>query len=164
MSVLIWRFSAFDSLFFRESRPFDTIGGSELSSIFPPSPATIAGAIRSAVGDYQPGGVVWANYPKAYPDLQQKMGDSESLGQMSIKGIFLSRQNPVTGEWERLYPVPADLVASKSKAEKGVAIKNIKPLDGYWLTQTDLAKVLSGKEPDIKDLIPSSALYSLESR
>jgi CRISPR-associated protein Cmr3 len=194
MSRLTWRFTAFDSLFFRESRPFDTIGGSELSSIFPPSPATIAGAIRSAIGDVQPGGVVWANYPGAYPALQQQIGDSESLGKMAIKGIYLSRQNKDTGAWERLYPIPADLVASKTKAEisqrhflqvgkavhcdlgeavcmavapkddKGVTIKGIKPLDGYWLTQTGLSLALKGEKPALADLIPASQLFSREPR
>lgn len=110
MSRLTWRFTAFDSWFFRESRPFDVIGGSELSSVFPPSPATMAGAVRSAIGDYL--GVEWRNYPDNYPELQDRIGDSKSLGQMAIKGIFLSRKNPDSDHWERLYPVPAHLVAT----------------------------------------------------
>lgn len=113
MSKLTWRFTAFDSWFFRESRPFDVIGGSELSSVFPPSPATMAGAIRSAIGDKQ--NIVWSNYlhDEKYAELRSRIGDNESLGQMAIKGIFLSRKIPDTNDdWERLYPVPAHLVAS----------------------------------------------------
>ncbi|MCX7096282.1 MAG: type III-B CRISPR module-associated protein Cmr3 [Methylococcales bacterium] len=189
MSRLTWRFTAFDSLFFRESRPFDTIGGSELSSVFPPSPVTMAGAIRSVIGDSQKDGVIWSNYPKNYPELQTQIGDSDSLGNMRLKGVFLSRKNPKTHDWERLYPVPAHLVAIKEKAEikdlhflqvgkpvqcdlgVGVClavapkdIKGIKPLDGYWLTLAGLSQVLNGQLPDTSELIASSELFKHEAR
>ena len=189
MSLLTWRFTAFDSWFFRESRPFDSIGSSELSSVFPPSPATMAGAIRSAIGEHLD--IDWQKYHQqgGCPELKAQIGDGDSLGTMRLKGVFLSRKKPKTDYWERLYPVPAHLVATlmvikekvkiknlyflqvgkpvhcdlgeqvclavAPKDEKGIAIKDIKPLDGYWLTQVGLSKVLNGQLPDIeKELIP----------
>ena len=47
-----WRFAAFDSWFFRESRPFDSIGGAQLASHFPPPSRTLAGAVRTSIGDF----------------------------------------------------------------------------------------------------------------
>ena len=51
MNTKTLRFIAIDTLFFRESRPFETFGGIELASLFPPPPRTVAGAIRSAIGE-----------------------------------------------------------------------------------------------------------------
>ncbi|QLQ32192.1 MAG: hypothetical protein HZT40_12035 [Candidatus Thiothrix singaporensis] len=48
-----WRFKALDTWFFRESRPMESIGGSELLSAFPPSPRTLSGAVRSVVGEHK---------------------------------------------------------------------------------------------------------------
>lgn len=175
-----WRFSALDSLFFRESRPFDSIGGSELSTVFPPSPVTLAGAIRSAIGEHQ--GVDWSNY--ATSELAQQLGSSESLGAMRIKGVFLNRQIS-ENHWEKMYPVPAHLVSIKeenniknlhflqvgkpTRCDLGnvcLAVapeKGIKSLDGYWLTQTGLTQVLNGQLPNIeKELIASSKLFNHE--
>ena len=61
------RLTAFDTLFFRESRPFDAIGGSELASVFPPPPRTVLGAVRSAIGDAL--GADW----KQFHDLMRPM-------------------------------------------------------------------------------------------
>ncbi|MEN9847352.1 MAG: hypothetical protein RL368_92, partial [Pseudomonadota bacterium] len=36
MTIQEWQFSAFDTWFFRESRPFDSVGGNDLSGVFPP--------------------------------------------------------------------------------------------------------------------------------
>lgn len=193
MSMLTWRFTALDSWFFKESRPFDTIGGSELNSVFPPSPATMAGAIRSAIGNHH--NIDWKNYPQEYTKLHKQIGDSESLGKMSIKGIFLSKKNTGNNTWERLYPVPAHLVATHEQAKlkelhflqvgkpvhcdlgKRVclavsATRGIKALEDYWLTQSGLAKVLGGKTDlavkkdkiEQYDLIHSAKLFTNEPR
>jgi len=184
MNRLTWRFTALDSWFFKESRPFDSIGGSELNSVFPPSPATMAGAIRSVIGNHQ--NIDWKSYPQHYPELQKQIGDSDSLGAMRLKGTFLSRK--ISGQdWERLYPVPAHLVAAMEKAEikelhflqvgnpvhcdlgeqvcLAVApVKGIKTLEDYWLTQAGLNKVLTGQLPDKTELIKSDDLFHSEAR
>ena len=181
-----WRFSALDSLFFREARPFDSIGGSELSTVFPPSPVTVAGAIRSAIGNHQ--NINWANY--AGSELEKQLGGSDSLGSMRIKGVFLSRNLDLSGfknpkglnandKWQRLYPVPAHLVATQEKGklkqlhflqvgkpvhcDLGKAVQlavsseqGIKPLENYWLTQAGFEKVLKGEFPKINQEHPEN--------
>lgn len=183
---MTWRFNALDSLFFREARPFDSIGGSELSSVFPPPTSTLAGAIRSAIGEFN--GVDWQRYLLDYPELKQQLGDSDSLGEFSIAGVFLSRSDE-EGNRERLYPVPAHLVkaagrlnflcvgkavrcdlgenvqlAAAPKDAEGEAIDSVKSLENHWLTQAGFEQVLHGQCPALKDLVPAKALFDKETR
>jgi CRISPR-associated protein Cmr3 len=183
-----WRFTALDSLFFREARPFDSLGGSELSSVFPPSPMTLVGAIRSAIGDCSHQKVNWANYKDS--PLEKQIGGSHSLGGMRIKGVFLSRNLKGLNDhdkWQRLYPVPAHLVikdktlhflkvgkpvhcdlgekvclAVAPNDEKNETIKGIKQLENYWLTKTTFEKILNGSLPDLTELISASDLFKRE--
>lgn len=66
----LWRFEALDTLFFQESRPMESIGNAELSSVFPPPIKTIVGAIRNHLGEKE--AVDWnefqtnPNYPLKY--------------------------------------------------------------------------------------------------
>lgn len=112
-----WQFSALDTWFFRESRPMESIGGSELQSGFPPSPRTVAGAIRYLVG--QKHEVDWSewNKPSEYPALKKLMGDASSYGDLRFNGPWLVKKTP-SGASERLYPAPANLVAARD--EQGV--------------------------------------------
>lgn len=184
---MTWRFNALDSLFFREARPFDSIGGSELSSVFPPPTSTLAGAIRSAIGEFND--VDWQRYPLHYPELKQQLGDNKSLGGLSISGVFLSYLDKEDNR-QRLYPVPANVVkaaddrlhflqigkavccdlgknvqlAVPPKDEQGKTIAGVKPLGNHWLTQTGFEQVLHGKCPDLKDLVPAKSLFDKETR
>ncbi len=127
MSVFnTWRFQALDTWFFRESRPMESVGGSELVSTFPPSPRTIAGAIRHIVGnqhkvDWRQWGE-WEKKNKAegpdsyspdatdpYRDLKQRIGGAAYYGKLEFRGAWLARERK-SGEVERLYPVPGNLV------------------------------------------------------
>lgn len=109
-----WRFRALDTWFFRESRPMESVGGSELTGSFPPSPRTLAGAIRHIVGNQHE--VDWKKWSQAdsYPELKQRMGDAAGYGDLSLSGAWLARET-VTGT-ERLYPVPGNLVIKKAGA------------------------------------------------
>lgn len=109
-----WQFSALDTWFFRESRPMESIGGSELQSGFPPSPRTVAGAIRYLVGKKH--GVDWSkwNDKSEYQPLKALMGDASHYGDLKFKGPWLARKS-ASGELERLYPAPANLVAAQTK-------------------------------------------------
>ncbi len=60
MSAKQWCFEPLDTWFFRESRPFGTVGGSELTSLFPPPARTVAGAIRTLIGENA--NINWNNY------------------------------------------------------------------------------------------------------
>ena len=61
--TLHWRFDPLDTWFFREARGFETSGHNELSSLFPPPARTVAGALRTLIGEQQ--GADWARFPDA---------------------------------------------------------------------------------------------------
>ena len=63
MSAITWRFEAADTLFFKESRPIESVGASQLGSQFPPPARTLIGAIRTAIGDQMGGD--WHGYKEA---------------------------------------------------------------------------------------------------
>lgn len=111
----IWRFRALDTWFFRESRPMESVGGSELISTFPPSPRTLAGAIRHLVGNRH--AVDWKQWGRtdSYPELKQRIGDADGYGDLCLSGAWLARET-VSGSTERLYPVPGNLVIKQETA------------------------------------------------
>ncbi len=171
-----WRFDPLDSWFFREARAFDTSGSNELSSLFPPPARTVAGAIRTLIGEIQ--GVDWERFAQAgeYPDLKQQIGVDDDLGQLKITGPY-----PLWKD-ERLYPVPLYLLA---KAQEYVFLKpgepvvcdlgkvqlpekpkdslpGAKPLENAWLNCTDLQRVLGGEFP--QTVYHAKDLYDTETR
>lgn len=186
MNQKIFRFCAFDTLFFKESRPFESIGGSELSSVFPPPPRTILGAIRTAIGDAK--GVNWAAFSRGSEETrktQEIIGYGDDLGVLSLNGIWFS----IGAEKdERLYPAPllllekaiAGEVTEFERLQVGKPVRThlgnvclpempknkmgYKPLDSHWLTQSGLTQVLSGAKPKADDVYESKQLFSQESR
>jgi CRISPR-associated protein Cmr3 len=179
-----WRFTALDTLFFRESRPMEAIGGAQLQSVFPPPARTLIGAIRTAVG--QAHEVDWNAYAsdKNAP-LRAIIGSPESLGPLSFAGPFLLKDN------ERLYPVPLALLqASVPSTKAGVAFTRLapskvatisdlgklrlptkrdvlagaKPMENASITAAGLQAFLSGGMPDAKAIIPNDELYDSEER
>lgn len=180
-----FRFCAFDTLFFKESRPFESIGGSELLSVFPPPPRTIMGAIRTAIGDAK--GVNWAVFSKGGEEtreVQDIIGYGDDLGALSLDGIWFSVGSE---KKQRLYPVPLFLLKKAinddvdfERLQIGEPVRThlgnvflpemsknkvgYKPLDSHWLTQSGLAKVLSGERPSFDDVFESGQLFSQESR
>ncbi len=118
-----WRFRALDTWFFRESRPMESIGGSELLSTFPPSPRTMAGAIRSLVG-HKHEVVDWkrwrakdeSNKPESYFTLKQRLGGADNYGTLRFSGPWLAKEDK-TGKVERLYPVPRNIVIKHCKTD-----------------------------------------------
>ncbi|EGV32633.1 CRISPR-associated protein, Cmr3 family [Thiorhodococcus drewsii AZ1] len=162
--TLYWRFDPLDTWFFREARGFETSGHNELSSLFPPPARTVAGALRTLIGEQQQ--VDWSRFPEAdaYAELRALIGDGDSLGQLELTGPY-----PL---WNgaRLYPVPQHLLGKDGKyrfLEPGepvtcdlgrVTLPQIratadgpllgaKPLEGGWLERADLQRVLAGKVP-----------------
>lgn len=185
MSIKTLRFTALDTLFFRESRPFEAIGGSELTSLFPPPPRTVAGAIRSTIGESL--GADWhafhqdlEGYTVGGVRLRELIGyGPDDLGKLGLAGLYLTAND------ERLYPSPflllrkgkdADfrrlLIGDSCRTSLGqVRLPKLprggegyKPLENVWLTGAGLGKVLAGGVPDVGDLQEKALLYSEESR
>ena len=190
-NITTLRLTAFDTLFFRESRPFESIGGSELASVFPPPPRTVLGAIRAAIGDAMAEGVNWQTFKiKDSPENQavrDVIGYGDNLGQLSLNGIWLSRLKD--GKHERLYPVPLYLLR-KQEGEAAAEFERLrigkptcthlgnvrlpalpdkkygfKPLENHWVTASGLAKILAGESALVEDeLISNKGLFERETR
>lgn len=170
-----WRFDPLDTWFFREARGFDTSGSHELSSLFPPPARTLAGAIRTLIGEQQ--GVDWEQFAQdgEYADLKGWIGAGDDLGALRLTGPYPLWQG------ERLYPAPLDLLA-KGKAYRRLTpgapvacdlgmvrlpaldtpLPGAKPLEQAWLTGSDLRQVLNGQAPS--QVFRAGDLYAEESR
>jgi CRISPR-associated protein Cmr3 len=189
-----WRFGALDTWFFREARPFDTLGSPELESHFPPPAPTVAGAIKTLIGRQ-----VAADWDKLKPGATRTAEDEvrfAKLGKLHMLGPFLY------GEKGPLFPAPLFLLAKKKQLEtetaadkkpelllsrlrigglvetdlgivrlpelptsgNGDADKGYKPLENAWLTAAGLEAVLNGKTPDSDDVFQADTLFTPESR
>jgi CRISPR-associated protein Cmr3 len=170
-----WRFDPLDSWFFREARAFDTSGSNELSSLFPPPARTVAGAIRTLIGETQ--GVDWEQFAQdgEYADLKRCIGIGDDLGELKMVGPY-----PLWNK-ARLYPVPLHLLAKEQqyvflkpgdpvecdlgrvrlpKLEK--SLPGAKPLENAWLDGANLQRVLSGEPPE--NAYRTKDLYTVEPR
>lgn len=170
-----WRFEPLDSWFFREARAFGTSGNNELSSLFPPSARTVAGAVRTLIGETQ--GVDWQQFAQdgEYADLKRWIGFGDDLGTLKITGPY-----PLW-KGERLYPAPLHLLGKGEKyvflkpgepvecdlgkvrlPQLAIVLPGAKPLESVWLDGADLKRVLCSENP--KTVYRSSDLYDVEPR
>lgn len=176
------RFTAMDTLFFRESRPMESIGGSELGSVFPPPVRTLSGAVRASVADDDPT-FITGNLDK-HPALQDLIGYGDDLGSLHFQGVWVVRSG------QRLYPVPLNLRGDNSYGRfdvarlqpgapqtcdlgEGVCLPELpgdwqgrksSSLENYWVTSATLAQILSGKLPEGEQFISAADLYQEEAR
>jgi CRISPR-associated protein Cmr3 len=171
------RFHALDTWFFREARPFDTLGSPELSSHFPPPAPTVAGAIKTLIG--RQAGIDWNEFtPKTGGEPRHELYGR--LGDLRLRGPFLCRNgDPLfpaplfllkdkDGEYRRLAigdPVETDLGKVRLPCFKpGDRDRSCKPLENAWLTPVGLRAVLDGGEPAPEDMLPADELFAHESR
>ncbi len=170
-----WRFESLDSWFFREARAFDTSGSHELISLFPPSARTVAGAVRTLIGETQ--GVDWEQFAQAgeCADLKRWIGVGDDLGALKIVGPYplwkKERWYPaplhllgIGGNYVRLQlgePVECDL-GNLRLPTLSAALPGAKPLNEIWLNGDDLQRVLRGEYPE--QPISLTAFYNEEPR
>ncbi|MCK5720857.1 MAG: type III-B CRISPR module-associated protein Cmr3 [Thiomargarita sp.] len=184
-----WCFSQLDTWFFKEARPFDSVGATQLGTILLPPPArTIAGAIRTLIGETQ--NVDWKEFNKNHK-LAEEIGCSDNLGKLQLTGPYLLLDG------ERLYPVPLIILEGikkgkfKSKKtgkqieekdfvclrpgksvecdlgtvrlpEKAKKLEGAKPIEDAWLTKANFERVLNGEYP--KNIIYNKNLFTIENR
>lgn len=171
-----WCFSAVDSWFFKESRPMEAVGSSELASVFPPSSRTLLGAVRSSIGESR--NVNWHEYheQKSAHPLASHIGYGDDLGAIGVRGPWVHQGQ------ERLYPAPLNLMTKEASlhflqigaachCDLGKAVclpklpdtvKGAKSLENCWLTRDSYEAVLAGETP--KAIIQSHELFDSESR
>jgi len=90
-----------DTLFFRDSLPFDTNSEShELAGMFPPFPHTVVGALRG----YYARELGWKGDESWKPHICEKLGDRADLGPTDFTGPFLHKNG------ELLVPMPLNVV------------------------------------------------------
>lgn len=110
--MMQWRFiEATDVWMFRDNKPFSAAQNFVARSIFPPTPQTMQGIVRTAYLEGQ--GVDWKRYNNGQerPELYDAVGDATSLGNLQLNGPFLARCT--NGRVERLVPAPRDLLQQK---------------------------------------------------
>jgi len=179
------QFSAVDTLFFRETRPMESQG--ELQSVFPPSVRTLAGVVRSWIGNCwmskEGDPVDWKKFSEQedHP-LREIIGFGNDLGALKFQGAWLKLND------QRLYPAPLNLMKTKKdelfflkldqpiECDLGKQVrlatfpsdeeryKGGKALENTWLTAADLSKVLLGEKPDPDSLVKADKLFERESR
>ena len=175
------QFTPIDTWFFRESRPHDAAGASELSSLFPPPVRTLMGAVRSFLGDSLE--IDWKRFNSEYTELKQAIGDGETLGALSVNGAWVCKNK------QRLYPAPCYLMQKADELirlqigevvecdlgkvrlpelQKNKDSKKIeggyKGLEQTWITREGWQKLLKGEIPVKEELIQAKDLFDNESR
>jgi len=176
-----WRFTALDTLFFRESRPMEAIGGAQLQSVFPPPAATLIGAIRTAIGEAHQ--VDWKAYANDdHHPLTVIMGSADSLGPLSFTGPFLMQKK------DRLFAVPLALLHAKNNGVdqftrlkpsadvtvcdlgavclpvKRDALAGAKPLEQAFITAAGLSAFLHDQMPAANTIQKPCDLFDSEER
>ena len=168
---------AYDTWFFRESRPHDAAGASELSSLFPPPIRTLAGALRTYLGEQLDIDWTTLKCPNSHFDFEASLGNAEHLGALKLKGPWVSFKN------QRLYPAPLYLMQKEKEVTRlqiGSAVQcdlgnvrlpempegciGYKTMEQKWLTSKGLRACLDGGVPAESEVINKDQLFSYEPR
>ena len=173
----LWRFDALDTWFFREPRPADSAGGREFECIFPPPARTVAGAVRTLLGEHA--GADWRS-------SDWKTNNRDVLGRLELRGPYLALNG------ERLYPVPrlwlaqrshdgsrmeslARLVLDDEPVETDLGrvylpgletpeARDAKPIERVWVRREQFERLLAGKLGDSLEMVTADELFAFESR
>jgi len=112
-----WLFiQASDVLMFRDSKPFAAGQNFKAHSMFPPTPRTMQGVIRSHYLDIQ--GVDWQVYANgnADPNILAAIGGPDDLGTLKLVGPFVAQETDENVGVIRLVRAPLDLLQAKGDA------------------------------------------------
>ncbi len=179
---VLLQFDPLDSLFFRDGRPY-TQGESEqvgVQSQFPPTPATLVGALRAGVAR----SLGWAGHGAWNNAIEQQLGTGADLGPLRFRGPLL-----MWGD-DLLFPAPANLMCAKvdgvlitallrpgpeRDCDLGAAVRlpvlpeqerreSWKQAHPAWLSGHALKAVLRGERPEPKDLLAQDVLWKHEAR
>jgi CRISPR-associated protein Cmr3 len=176
------RLEPIDAWFFRDGRPYTQgeADQSNVTSLFPPSPFTISGALRAAIARSNGWNGRYRGWDSGH---LAALGDGpEETGQVSFHGPFLtvggellfaaplnllSRENgdlTLIGPGE---PVECDLGTSvrlPTVSRKNSQHADWRPVHPKFLTTAGLIQVLRGQLPANSDVVPTNKLWQLEPR
>ncbi|NMB34251.1 MAG: type III-B CRISPR module-associated protein Cmr3 [Clostridium sp.] len=154
---MIIEIKAFDTLFFRDGKPFSMGENHWTDSIFPPNISTIYGGLRSAYFHENPG---------AFKDLKRRKllnTREDPTKKLVIKRVFYRIIAGANSGY--YYPMPLDLVKPKElskkekeeKAYKAIALKSKK---NNYLTSSSLDCLLYAQEQI--ETIGNGLIYNLQ--
>lgn len=168
-----------DVWLFRDGKPFAAGEDHAAETLFPPSPFTLQGAIRTKVlADKGVNLAEFAKNGKQNPDPDVGYGDN--FGKLRLCGPLLMRRKD--GGWERLIPMPADVVKVGESFELlkptyylpfatnspdslqllwARTVERVSDAKG-WLPESEWANYLQGKTP--KRIVKSEELFAYEPR
>ena len=191
MTHLQIRFKPLDTLFFRDGSPFNREElQANVNTIFPPSPTTLAGAIRAAWaramgwdGDGRGG-----NWAKCCKD---RLGAGVHLPEtITFNGPYLFRNGepvfPVPAHVLGVYPSdpqrqkPSHLIVlapgREMETDLGTILLPVNPpsvpavegrkqlVSEWWVSAKGLRQILQGDPPDSETLLHQSTLWTIEQR
>jgi len=164
-----------DVWLFRDGRPFSAGADHWAHSLFPPTPLTMQGVIRSKI--LLDSGVSVEAYRRRAPEAQvliEQIGwGADDFGQLSVRGPYVAKHARASGGLTRYYPIPADVVQLEDRkleilAPLGGSVPftanwpsdapHLRPLwcvspgslkepDGQWLDEDAMRDYLAGKPP-----------------
>lgn len=176
------QFQPVDTWFFRDGTPFtaDSASQTDVESLFPPHPTTVAGALRASLALING----WNGFGRWPREICNVLGDGpEDLGVISMDGPFLLiNEQPLfraprhllgsidTNGWNPcgfLRPgslVTCDLgeVQLPEISRNSSNLTDPRVSDQKWFTQTGMNAVLQGKLPDCKEIKSEEDLWSRE--
>lgn len=168
-----------DVWMFRDNKPFTAQQNFVARSIFPPTPMTMQGVVRSYYLERT--GADWSNLSSK----NSMIGDSTSLGQLHLSGPFVARRQ--NGSVKRLFKAPLDLLRSKDAPhtfrllspgdsrtfDTEPPFDDWRPLTGGgegfkeaegWLTEAQFKQYLTGNIQNLGDLLCDHAVFQKEER
>lgn len=168
--------SALDTLMFRDGRPFNQsdAGASEATSVFPPWPLTVVGAVRAALWQGPLGGA----WDKARLGDGTDWADENSLGPLAFSPPVVTRGD------QPIYPMPLHILrdaageltflqpGEKQSCDLGEvqlpqparAVAGAKPLEGEFVTARGMERILDGGLPEPDDIVAAREVFARENR
>ncbi|GIX15058.1 MAG: CRISPR-associated protein Cmr3 [Paracoccaceae bacterium] len=168
--------SALDTLMFRDGRPFSQsdAGVSEATSIFPPWPLTVVGAVRAALWQGLPGGK-WDT---------DRLGDGTDWADENSLGPLAFSPPVVTKGDQPIFPAPLhilrgaageltllrpgeELCCDLGKArlpQPAKVVAGARPLEGEFVTARGMRRILDGGLPEPGDIVAAREMFARENR
>ncbi|WP_321491787.1 type III-B CRISPR module-associated Cmr3 family protein [uncultured Desulfobacter sp.] len=190
--IIYYSLTPQDAWFFRDGRPYNKTESNQADAMsqFPPSPRTIAGALRAALARANG----WEKGPTWDCSLNPVIGNGpDDLGALKFTGPFLMKNRLP------FYPAPLHLLGKteeeneektkekiwnpitllrpaneKTLTDKGyihlpetdgnLSVKGLKPAEKRWLSKTGYQYILAGNLPGAEDLKAADSLWKIERR
>lgn len=166
-----WLFKPADTLFFRNGLPFGYGQSVYIKSIFPPTPESMQGIVRSSVLHAKCTSPALMECERCNPrcNIPDYIGDSSSnMGSLELFGPYLIKDN------QRYFPTPSDIMAkifvlrpSKNPVECDLGLIHLpdkpeacdpEPVGG-WISVSDMQRYLEGEVLDDSHFLHNNQIF-----